>query len=45
MAGKVRAGPSFNKHARRYKEVIALAKTLEGWKYLAKKRRYAKGHG
>jgi len=45
MAGKSRARPSFKKHTRRYREVIALAKTLEGQKNLAKKRRYANRHG
>jgi hypothetical protein len=45
MAGKSRARPSFKKHIRRYKEVIAPAKTLEGMKNLTKKRRYASRHG
>ena len=37
--------PSFKKHTRRYKEVIAPAKVLEGLKNLTKKRRYANRHG
>lgn len=45
MAGKARTRPSFKKHTRRYKEKIAPAKTLEGQKDLAKKRRYANRHG
>jgi hypothetical protein len=45
MAGKARIRPSFKKHTRRYREVIAPAKTLEGQKNLAKKRRYANRHG
>jgi len=45
MAGKARMRPSFKKHTRRYKEVIAPAKTLEGQKNLTKKRRYANRHG
>jgi hypothetical protein len=45
MAGKSRVRPSFKKHTRRYKEVINPAKTLEGQKNLAKKRRYANRHG
>jgi len=45
MAGKARMRPSFKKHTRRYKEVIAPAKTVEGQKNLAKKRRYANRHG
>jgi hypothetical protein len=45
MAGKARMRPSFKKHTRRYKEVIAAAKTLDGQKNLAKKRRYANRHG
>ena len=45
MAGKSRMRPSFKKHTRRYKEVIAPAKTLEGMKKLTKKRRYANRHG
>ena len=45
MAGKARMRPSFKKHTRRYKEVIAPAKTLEGQRNLARKRRYANRHG
>ena len=45
MAGKARMRPSFKKYTRRYKEVIAPAKTLEGQKNLAKKRRYANRRG
>lgn len=45
MAGKARMRPSFKKHTRRYKEVTAPAKTLEGQKNLTKKRRYANRHG
>jgi hypothetical protein len=45
MAGKARMRPSFKKHTRRYKEVIAPAKMLEGQKNLTKKRRYANRHG
>jgi hypothetical protein len=45
MAGKARMRPSFKKNTRRYKAVIAPAKTLEGQKNLAKKRRYANRHG
>lgn len=45
MAGKSRMRPSFKKNSRRYREVIAPAKTLEGQKNLAKKRRYANRHG
>jgi hypothetical protein len=37
--------PSFKKHTRRYKEMVAPAKTLEGMKKLTKKRRYANRHG
>jgi hypothetical protein len=45
MAGKSRMRPSFKKNTRRYREVIAPAKTLEGQKKLTKKRRYANRHG
>lgn len=45
MAGKARMRPSFKRNTRRYKEVIAPAKALEGQKNLAKKRRYANRHG
>jgi hypothetical protein len=45
MAGKARMRPSFKTNTRRNKEVIAPAKTLEGQKNLAKKRRYANRHG
>jgi len=45
MAGKARMKPSFKKKTRRYREVIAPAKTLEGQKNLTKKRRYANRHG
>jgi hypothetical protein len=45
MAGKSRARSSFKKHTRRYKEVIAPAKVLEGQRNLTKKRRYANRHG
>ena len=34
MAGKSRMRPSFKKHTRRYKEVVAPAKLLEGLKIL-----------
>jgi hypothetical protein len=44
MAGKARRKSSFKKHACRYKEVIAPAKTLEGQKNLTKKRRYTSRH-
>ncbi len=44
-ACKARMRPSFKKHTRRYKEVIAPAKTLEGQKSLTKKHRYANRHG
>ena len=45
IAGKSRMRPSFKKNTRRYREVIAPAKTLEGQKKLTKKRRYANRHG
>jgi hypothetical protein len=45
MAGKARMRPSFKKHTRHYKEVIAPAKVLEGQNNLPKKRRYANRHG
>jgi hypothetical protein len=45
VAGKARMRPSLKKHTRRYKEVIAPAKTLEGQRNLTKKRRYANRHG
>jgi hypothetical protein len=45
MAGKARVRPSFKKNTRRYKEVVAPAKTLEGQRRLTKKRRYANRHG
>jgi hypothetical protein len=45
MAGKARMRPSFKKRTRRYKAVIAPAKTREGQKNLAKKNRYANRHG
>jgi len=45
VAGKSRMRPSFKKHTRRYKEVIAPAKVIEGLKNLTKKRRYASRHG
>jgi hypothetical protein len=45
MAGKSRMRPSFKTHTRRYREVIAPAKTLEGQKNLTKKQRYANLHG
>ena len=45
MSGKSRMRPSFKKHTRRYKEVVAPAKVLEGQKKLTKKRRYANRHG
>jgi hypothetical protein len=45
MAGKARMRPSFKKHTRRYKEVTAPAKMLEGMKKLTKTRRYANRHG
>ena len=45
MAGKARMRPSSKKHTRRYKEVIAPAKVLEGQNNLAKKRRYTNRHG
>jgi hypothetical protein len=45
MAGKSRMRPSFKKHTKRYREMIAPAKTLEGLKNLTKKRRYSNRHG
>lgn len=45
MAGKSRVRPSFKKHTRRYKEITAPAKVLEGQRNLTKKRRYANRHG
>jgi hypothetical protein len=45
MAGQSHMRPSFKKHTRRYREVIAPARTLEGLKNLTKKRRYANRHG
>ena len=45
MAGKSRARPSFKKHTKRYREMIASAKVLEGQRNLTKKRRYANRHG
>lgn len=45
MAGKSRMRPSFKKNTRRYREVIAPAKMLEGQKKFTKKRRYANRHG
>jgi hypothetical protein len=45
MAGKARKRPSFKKHTRRYREVSAPTKVLEGQKNLTKKRRYANRHG
>jgi hypothetical protein len=45
MAGEASMRPSFKKHTRRYKAVIAPAKTREGQKNLAKKNRYANRHG
>jgi hypothetical protein len=45
MAGKSRTRPSFKKNTRRYREVVAPAKMLEGQKKLTKKRRYANRHG
>ncbi|MBO1906331.1 hypothetical protein J4G37_15665 [Microvirga sp. 3-52] len=45
MAGKSRARPSFKKHTKRYREMIAPAKVLEGQRNLTKKRRYANRHG
>jgi hypothetical protein len=45
VAGKSRMRPSFKKHTKRYREVIAPAKTLEGLKNLTKKQRYANRHG
>ena len=45
MAGKARIRPSFKKHTRRYGEVIAPAKVLEGQKNLTKTRRYVNCHG
>jgi hypothetical protein len=45
MSGKSRMRPSFKKNTRRYKEVVAPAKVLEGQKKLTKKRRYANRHG
>lgn len=44
MAGKARMRPSFKKHTRRYKVVIALAEVLEGQKNLTKKCCYADHH-
>lgn len=45
MTGKARTRPSFKKHTRRYKEMVAPAKVLEGQRNLTKKRRYANRHG
>jgi hypothetical protein len=45
MAGKARMRLSWKKHTVRWKQVVAPAKTLEGQKDLAKKRRYANRHG
>jgi hypothetical protein len=45
MAGKSRARPSFKKHTKRYREMIAPTKVLEGQRNLTKKRRYANRHG
>jgi hypothetical protein len=45
MASKARMRPSWKKHTIRWKQVVAPAKTLEGQKDLAKKRRYANRHG
>ena len=45
IAGKSRMRPSFKKNTRRYREVIAPTKTLEGQKNLSKKRRYANRNG
>lgn len=45
MASKSRSRPSFKKKTRRYREVIAPVKTLEGQRNLTKKRRYANRHG
>jgi hypothetical protein len=44
IAGKARTRPSFKKNTRRYKEVVAPAKVLEGQRNLTKKRRYASRH-
>ncbi len=45
MASKARCRPSWKKNTVRYKKVTALARTLEGQKNLAKKKRYANRHG
>jgi hypothetical protein len=45
MAGKSRIRPSFKKHTKRYREMIAPAKVLEGQKNLTKKRCYVNRHG
>lgn len=45
MAGKSRMRPLVKKNTRRYRKVIAPAKTLEGQKKITKKRRYANRHG
>ncbi len=45
MPGKARMRPSWKKRTVRWQQVIAQAKTLEGQKNLAKKRRYANRHG
>jgi hypothetical protein len=45
MAGKSRIRPSFKKHTKRYREMIAPAKVLEGQKNLTKKRFYVNRHG
>lgn len=45
MAGKARSRPTWKKNTVRYKQQIAPAKTLEGQKDLAKKKRYANRHG
>ena len=39
MASKARAKPSFKKNTKRYREMIAPAKVLEGQKNLTNKRR------
>jgi hypothetical protein len=45
MAGKSRMEPLFKKHTRRYREVTAPAKVLDGQRNLTEKRRYANRHG
>ncbi|HEY8382499.1 MAG TPA: hypothetical protein VIL09_10145 [Microvirga sp.] len=45
MAQKARRRPTWKHETRRYKEVVAPAKTHEGQQNLAKKKRYANRGG